>query len=237
MKKQSLLVLLLAMFLVLGGCAPSASNMTAEDRAIAMLSSAGVTVTAQAMEAARTQQEELAVLYARAGIEYDVDSDVELAHLALLHLGMGTFADDGSWTPSSSEVYAFDAEVFDIENMYALFLQGVQAIVPEVTIAEVQEDLSGMRTGTPLAGLLGLSWDEGTRRVSFLCNGHPYEKELTNYGDWFDAAMIDYMNEVLLAEGCEHRLHVVSSDYDQLVILIYGTQKQAHMLRVLLGAV
>ena len=44
-----------------------------------------------------------------------------------------------TWTPTSSDVYAFDAEVFDIENMYALFLQGVKAIVPGFDCRDVTE--------------------------------------------------------------------------------------------------
>ena len=48
----------------------------------------------------------------------------------LLNAGMGKWDEEtGEWSPTSQDVYAFDAEVMDIERMYTHFLRGVQALV------------------------------------------------------------------------------------------------------------
>lgn len=63
--------------------------------------------------------------------------------LLLSRLGEGEYDyDTGIWTPTSSQVYAFDAEVYDIEHMYALFLQGVSSIVPGFECTDVTEHIT-----------------------------------------------------------------------------------------------
>ena len=154
-----------------------------------------------------------------------------LMYAYLLDLGLGiTDEKTGAWTPASDRVYAFDAEFYDIENMYSLFLQGVQSIVPDAVFADVEEDISGMTWE--------LSWSsdpaelptDGTRRVSFICNGHPYSIELTSYGDWFNGEMLDFVNDVLRAEGCRKQLHILSPQYDQMVLLIYDNALSARLI-------
>ena len=128
--------------------------------------------------------------------------------------------DTGHWTPTSDRVYAFDAEFFDIEHMYTLFLMGVQAIVPEISITDVTEDLSGMNEEL-----------EGTRSVSFLCNGHPYQVELTSMRDWINGSILPFMNQVLEQENCQYRLFEIQDEYDQMVILIYDTPDKAAQMK------
>ena len=143
--------------------------------------------------------------------------------------GMGQYDEETwEWTPSSGYIYVFDAEFMNIDTMYTEFLLGVQAIVPDAQFENVQEDLSGM----------SLEWDpetysDGTRSVSFTCNGHPYAITLDSYGDWLNDEIIDFVNDVLEAEGCAGRLHAIN-DY-QTVFLIYGTASQAAELRQIMG--
>ena len=122
------------------------------------------------------------------------------------------------WTPISHQVYAFDVEVFDISNMYTLCLQGIQAIVPDVVISDVREDLSGLDDNL-----------EGLRSVSFLCNGHPYSVELESLGDWCNAAFFDFMDRVLEAERCPCRLYRFLGD-GQSCIVVYNTEAFARSL-------
>ncbi|MBR2799642.1 MAG: hypothetical protein IKE04_01955 [Oscillospiraceae bacterium] len=130
--------------------------------------------------------------------------------------------DTGNWTPTSDKVYAFDAEVFDIEHMYTLFLLGVQSIVPEITITDIVEDLTGMDEEL-----------DGTRSVSFLCNGHPYQMELTSMRDWIDGSSLTLMNQVLEQENCLYRLYEIQDVLDQMVILIYDTPEKAAQMKML----
>ena len=142
---------------------------------------------------------------------HDAESDA-----LLLALGAGHYDyDTGDWSPFSNEIYAFDEEVFDEDHMYTLFLKGVQAIVPDIEITEVREDLSGLN-----------EYHEGVRSVSFLCNGHPYTFQLKGMRDWFDLDMLGYMAAVIEAEGCPFKLYSFEADY-QFVALFYGDQAKA----------
>ena len=147
--------------------------------------------------------------------------------MLLGHLGVGEYDfDTGTWTATSSDVYAFDAEIFDIEHMYTLFLQGVSSIVPGFVftgvtevIVEWDEEEAGRQTGA-----------EGTTLVRFTLNGRAYERKLNFYGDWFDTAAIDWINEVLRAEGFEGQL-CAFSDGGQGLILFYGDEGRIERLK------
>ena len=164
------------------------------------------------------------------------ESDNQTMFDILLNLGMGEFNEaTGEWMPKSNQVYAFDAEVFDVEHMYTLFLQGVQSIVPDVVISDIQEDLSQMTDGMIPSETVEWMQTDGKRTVSFICNDHPYSIELESWGDWINVGMLDYMNDVLEKEGCPNRLHVISHEMDQLVMLIYSTQERADMIKPLIN--
>lgn len=164
------------------------------------------------------------------------ESDNQTMFDILLNLGMGDFNDTtGEWTPKSSQVYAFDAEVFDIEHMYTLFLQGVQSIVPDVVISDIQEDLSQLTDVMIPSETVEWMQTNGKRTLSFICNNHPYSIELESWGDWINMNILDFMNEVLEKEGCPNRLHVISHEMDQLVIMIYSTQERADMIKPLIN--
>ena len=65
--------------------------------------------------------------------------------MMLMYLGMGEY----DWetferTPVSDKIYAQDAEVFNIEEMYTEFLEGVDYIIPDAEFTDIREDLSGL---------------------------------------------------------------------------------------------
>ena len=165
--------------------------------------------------------------------ELQCDPDTLSAADLLLGLGLGDYDyDTGEWTPRSGEIYAFDAEIFDVDRMYTLFLQGVQAIVPDIRITDVREDLSQMtdEMTVPEDGLHPPT--DGKRAVSFLCNGHAYSKELDSYGDWFNERMFSFMDEVLEKENCPFRLRHWNDM--QFVFAIYGTKEKAEKIAALI---
>lgn len=176
---------------------------------------------ARALEHRRTMQE----MYVRAGIAAGSPEQSELIYELLLCEGFGEYDYDTlTWTPTSDQIYVFDAEFFNIEGMYTEFLQGVQSIMPDAQITNVREDLSGMD-----------AFLEGTRRVLFEFNGHSHVVTLDSSGDWLNTEIIRFFNQVLKTEGYDKRLHVVSENWDQIVFLTYGTQEDASALRRMMG--
>ena len=135
------------------------------------------------------------------------------------------------WKPLTDRLYAFDTEVFDISNMYGLFLQGVQAIADDLTITDVREDLSGMQMEmTEPEDPRELPTD-GVRSVAFRCNGHEYAVTLTSLGDWFNSnEFLPFMNEVLEKEHCEKRLWGLYGGMDQMLVIVYGTEADARKI-------
>lgn len=191
------------------------------------LDALGYPVSDEAAAMALEQHRMMQDLYAKWDMlpSDDFGSRSDWAYQLLLCEGIGEYDYDAMiFTPTSNRVYAFDAEFFNIEGMYTEFMQGVQAIVPEANITAVREDLSGMN-----------EYLEGERKVFFECNGHAYVKTLKSEGDWLNAEIIDFVNQVLKVEDIDKQLHIVSDGWDQMVLLICGTEAEAAELRQLLG--
>ena len=88
--------------------------------------------------------------------------------LSLLGSGTTDFS-TLKWSPSTNGVYAFDAEVSGLDEMYTNFLRGVSALNEEkLAFQNIQEDLSGVdqRSGA------------GMRRVSFDWNEASHSLEV-----------------------------------------------------------
>ncbi len=152
----------------------------------------------------------------------------------LLWLGMGKYDyDTDQWTPRSNRVYAMDAEVYNVEKMYTLFLQGIQSIVPDIKITDVREDLSKMTDEMKLPRNPALPPVNGKRTVSFVCNGHPYSIELDSQGDWFNFDMFTFMDKVLKKERCPFQVYQISA-HTQYVIMVYCTRSEAEELAPLI---
>lgn len=169
--------------------------------------------------------------FAEFGFAEQYATKEHFAYVLLLDQGIGHF-DEETWafTPASDQVYALDAEVFNVGVMYTDFLKGVQAIVDDAVFDNVKEDLSGVDWEWN-----GFSMTDGHRDVAFTCNGHPYAKRLDSYGDWLNPEIIDFVNEALRKEGCRGQLYAVSDSFDQMLILIYGDEARAAALCGILG--
>ena len=170
-------------------------------------------------------------------IRMDADQWNDFVSTDLFEKALGDYNyDTGKWKPLTDRLYAFDAEVFDVGNMYKLFLQGVQSIAGDVRITDVREDLSGI-TGETDEEEEGGSDEpdgppsDGTRSVTFKCNSNAYSITLRSYGDWFNLnAFIPFMNRVLEKENRTKRLWLISDGLDQTVAVAYGTDESVRKL-------
>ena len=143
------------------------------------------------------------------------------AYDMLQFLGSGPWSDEKEeYIPVSDQVYAFDAEVMDIENMYTVFLTRVNLIIPDAAIGDIREDMSGLDENL-----------EGRRSVTFSLDGREYTWEFESLGDWLNMDIVDRLNGALKEAGCKGRLHVVSDDVDQIVTLVYGDDAWAKSVR------
>ena len=229
--KRLVAVLALAAVMVLTGCRDGKDGAAAKG-ALRTLQNLGVDIDESVLPEVTGRIESMKSKLAGSGFPKDIldiySSDQYLIYSMLQYIGWGCYGTDGEWTPLSRKVYAFDAEVEDVEHMYTQFLKGVQAIVPDIEIADVAEDLSGITDEV-------YSWvpvpRDGTRSVSFTCNGHPYSVELKSYLDWIDMDIVSFMNDVLEKERCPKSLYVISDDIDQIVIMIYGSKADADKLK------
>lgn len=177
-------------------------------------------------------QAEMAQHMAKAGVPFDGPTASGTVYDLLVFMGCGDYSQEtGEWMPASDRVYAFDAEVYDVEHMYAQFLRGMQAIIPDIAITDVREDLSGMTEEMSFSGFIGV---DGTRSVDFRVNGHSYSVTLESRGDWFNEDMIAFFMDVLEKEQYPGRLHQITGDMDQMVILLYGSDADASRLRLAL---
>lgn len=140
--------------------------------------------------------------------------------MLLTYVGAGSYDyDTWEFTPSSSQVYCFDMEVFNIDQMYTDFLKGVASINGgDFAITEVLEDTSGT---DPESGT-------GTRQVSFLCNGRSYTLKAKSNADWFDMTVLNGMNDILAQEGCSKKLFFMTDGYQEC-ILFYCTDEWAEL--------
>lgn len=208
-----------------------------DQEVVQALQNAGIQVPDGAAEATRKRMDEWDAYSERLGMTAIQHSAREYAANLLVYIGMGKYDYTSyTWTPTASDVYAFDAEVFDIGNMYALFLQGVASIVPGFDYQDVTETLEENEVHPTLEEMIAAGGfiSEGTKTVSFTLNGHGYQKELEYYGDWFNEEAIAWINAVLEQEGFDGRLYEFYDSW-QSVILIYGSEEKADQLGQLLN--
>lgn len=144
----------------------------------------------------------------------------------LLTIGKGEFdVDTLEWMPSSRQIYCFDTEAFNIEQMYTYFLEGVLAINEgEFEITQIEEKLSKEQT------------DKGPKshKIRFSCNGTKCEYDAEVLYDWFDTGILNYVNHVLEKEGISKRLYFMGDGYQECIVL-YCTQEWAENFNRLTG--
>lgn len=156
---------------------------------------------------------------------YYTDWDTEDAMVSLLSLlGSGTYDfDNWTFTPSSSQVYSFDMEVFDIENMYMQFFQGIMAINNnEFEITDIEDD----------SGMINEDLGVGLRKVTFCYNGTPYQFTAKAMYDWFDGDIIGYMNKVFKKEKNPKRLFYMTDGYQECIIFYCSEEWAAYFSAV-----
>ena len=140
--------------------------------------------------------------------------------------GAGIYdSETGLWTPSSSGVYWFDMEVFDVSRMYTDFLMGVDAMDEELTFSGISEDYSSV------------NWETGTgiATVSFDYCGKTYHINASFDQDWFDPLVLTHVARILDQHTTPEKLWFT---YDgQALFLYYGTTEQAEALAKKTGAI
>lgn len=174
----------------------------------------------QAMERGPVPKEELATVLQEFGLEVpdsvEFDSEMDFRSV-LLSLGWGEFDyDQKLWMPTSRQVFAFDAEVYDIDHMYLNYMKGIQAISQEeLTITDVKQDNSGV------------NWDEpsGTVVVTFRLNGMECRYDADFQGDWLDVRIRQALNGYLKQLGIEKRFY--ATDGVQGEIVFFCTEEWA----------
>ena len=126
---------------------------------------------------------------------------------------------------AASEIYAFDMEMPEIQQMYTVFLEGISRIVGEdLEFTDIEEEISEeeLEAGT------------GTMTVRFCCNGKSYEYEARYNNDWFDAGMLAFLNQVIEEQDTGRSLYVTGDGYQECIVF-YRTEEWAERYRQLLG--
>lgn len=136
---------------------------------------------------------------------------------ALATVGWGTWDYSvGTWTPSSAQVYAFDAEVFDVAQMYINYFKGLHSISQEeLTFSDVVQDNSAVDWEAP----------GGTVTVRLCLNGMDCTYTVEFLGDWLDMRIQKAVNESLEKLGIQKRFYC--TDVDQGGILFFCTEEWA----------
>ena len=205
-----------------------AENMTHAET-VAALRGLGIEIPEEIVEETEAFMASQQAEWAKLGLDVPEAADAFTTNL-LMSVGIGEYDyDTGAWTPGSSDVYAFDAEVFDIDNMYSLYFQGLSAIIPGFEPTDVHESVEECAEGDFEEGG-GAPAAEGKTTVSFVLNGERYEWEIGFYGDWFNEKAIELTNDVLAQQGFEGRIHTFD-DGMQGVMLFYGDAAYGEKLR------
>lgn len=122
-----------------------------------------------------------------------------------------------AWTPTSTEVYGFDTEVFNLEKMYTDFINGIISISKnEFSITNIEENLDEVdfENGT------------GIQSISFKYNDHSYLFKGKVNNDWIDCRIIDFMNDIFEKEKNPKRL-LCTLDGGQGYFLFYNSLEWA----------
>lgn len=142
--------------------------------------------------------------------ESGFNGEFDKVAVLLSRIGDGDYDyDNMTWTPGNSNVYSFDAEVFDIVHMYTHFLRGVSAISQgELEFTDIQEDWSAV------------DWEEdtGVCKVEFIWNGRHYELDVAAQGDWFNNEFADALNQLIMTQGSDKRLFFTGDGYQACIV-------------------
>ena len=104
--------------------------------------------------------------------------------LLLTEIGQGTYDfKTATWTATSNHVFSFDMEAFDIENMYARLLKGIEHISSGELHFENIEEMSNSEIGI------------GNQVISFDLNGNHHDFQARINFEWYDVNVIPFLNQ------------------------------------------
>lgn len=161
----------------------------------------------------------------------DMLADMEkeqILGLLLDDMGMGVHDEEHDVSFCMSEqIYSFDMEVFDIEQIYTHFLEGLSMIVKEdFTFTDIEED----------TGKVDFEAGTGIQTIHFCCNGKHCQYDAKVVDDWFDPGMLTYINQVIKEYNTGKCLYVASDGW-QNCILFYQTEEWARRFQESLGII
>lgn len=150
-------------------------------------------------------------LYSDLMVEYGFEYEISREQMIL-----GLLFTAGSKNDACS-VYAFDAEIYDVDTMYRDFLHGVAAISEgELAFDSIKEDLSGVEWET----------GDGKRTVMFDYGGNTFSFEAVSQQDWFDMNMLPFIHDAVGVNENGKELYFVL-DGMQGVLLFFQTPQWA----------
>ncbi len=115
---------------------------------------------------------------------------------------------NGEWLPLSDDLYCFDTECVEDEDIYAQVIQRLAHITKGVF------DISDISSR--------VEHDNRTAGVSFVYHGEQYDWPLQYNEDWFDCELVDKINALLKLNGSDQFFYV--SAPDQNLHVIFGTK-------------
>lgn len=173
-----------------------------------MLRDLGIEDVTEEVEEEYTESVQMYIdLMAEYGFEYEISREQMI---------LGLLFTAGSKNDTRS-VYAFDAEIYDVDTMYRDFLHGVERISGgELAFDRINEDLSGV------------DWEtgDGKRMVAFDYRDKTFAFEAIAQQDWFDMNMLSFLHDAVGVNESGKELYFVL-DGAQGVILFYQTSQWA----------
>lgn len=169
--------------------------------------------------------EALEIDYAPSAIYTMMDYQASKVQDLLFWEGHGKYdPETWEWTPSTSGIFWFDTEAWNIDSIYSDFLRGVSAMDESLTFTNVQEDYSHA----------DLEMGIGTVSVSFGWMGTSYKLEAEYNYDWFDPSFLEEICRIVSKSGNDEKLYY-AYDGGQGYYLYYGTPEQASRFEQLTG--
>lgn len=174
------------------------------DEQIRVLTELGLTLSESTVASMR-EYEEVCKRKNSFGLEYSLPLEAE---------GSGVYHyDNCTWTPSSSQVYAFDSEFFDVEGMYKIYLQGLQSISQgELIFSDIITDYSNA----------DFENRGGTVDVRFKLNGKECRFEPEFMGDWLNLRIRNVVNRCLEELGAEKRFYATDGGQGEIIFFCTG---------------
>lgn len=191
MKKIAVLLVVLLM------CMTAGHAEILEER-IAVLRTLGIEVPETAVEDIRESIAEIGAMIAGTESEASLEYFYSDYCYLLSWLGMGDYdVEINDFVPYCDDVFAFDAEMYDVCGDYITLLEAVARISGgAVSVANCEVDAQEMIWGTGL----------GIQLVRFELNGVPREFTAQVQNDWMDVSIIDYLNQCLEEDGAQLRV-------------------------------